>query len=277
MRTKLSCGRALGSARASTSNCWPSRIMRSLTALMRSARARTSSGRGRASISSDSSRSPDKGVRNWCAAWPMKRRCAASDASRRSSRSLVWVTSGSISTGTPTTSRGCMSSMERCRISSDKWFTDRRPDRTPCTTTQVNREISATCPTTISQKKSSSIQSDMSILCVMTQVAARSSRTSSRIGGISRMTRCRASEREGSKGREAGGVLGVRSCVMARCPCSGDGMRSAGILRPPPGRQAFRPSRHPACSQSRAPSGCWRPCLPGACAGGTRRLRPRFR
>ena len=38
--------------------------MRSLTALMRSARARTSSGSGRASISSDSSRRPDSGVRN---------------------------------------------------------------------------------------------------------------------------------------------------------------------------------------------------------------------
>ncbi|CFN73828.1 Uncharacterised protein [Bordetella pertussis] len=117
-RMKRSCGRASGSARAITSNCWPSRIMRSLTALMRSARIRTSSGRGRASISSDSRRSPLSGVRSWCAAWPMKRRWAASDASRRPSRSLICVTSGAISAGRPATSMGCMSSIERWRISS---------------------------------------------------------------------------------------------------------------------------------------------------------------
>ena len=53
--------------------------MRSLTTLMRSARARTSSGKGLASISSDSSFRPVNGVRSWCAAWPMKRRCADSE------------------------------------------------------------------------------------------------------------------------------------------------------------------------------------------------------
>ena len=81
---------------------------------------------------------------------------------------------------------------------SDRWFTERRPERTPCTTTQVNITISTICPSTISQRKSSSIHIDISILCVITQVAIRSSRTSSRMGGISRMTRCRARERRGA-------------------------------------------------------------------------------
>ncbi|KAG1311425.1 hypothetical protein G6F63_016321 [Rhizopus arrhizus] len=78
----------------------------------------------------------------------------------------------------------------------------------------------------------------MSILWVMTQVAARSSGTSSRIGGIRRITRCRASEREGSKGRAAGRAEGVRSCVMTRYPRLSGWKRAAGACRPRPARQA---------------------------------------
>ena len=75
-------------------------------------------------------------------------------------------------------------------------------------------------------------------------------------------------------GQGTGGAAGARperrreECVPAswRGPQGrredGRGRREAAAI----GRQ---PLRHPAYSRNHAPSGCWRRCLPGACAGGT--------